>query len=167
MNVRNFRERLLLWREGESSLRNREIITTIISHELAHIWFGNLVSPKWWDHLWFNEGFASFFELRIPSLSNPQWRLAERSVTDDQLAAMITDSLESTRAMNNPVGSPSSVMASFDTIAYSKSKFSIKNSKSKLQCHDVELYSSVHLQFLKKDFVKKASRHLPSISYTH
>lgn len=118
-----FRERLLLWEEGESSLITREQIASIISHELAHIWFGNLVSPVWWDHLWFSEGFASFYQYLVPSLTYPLWRFAERIVTDQQLPAMVADSLETTRPMTNVVGSPGSVLASFDNVAYSKSKY--------------------------------------------
>ncbi|XP_015517542.1 aminopeptidase N [Neodiprion lecontei] len=116
-----YRERLLLWQDGESSTTARETISSIISHEFAHIWFGNLVSPKWWDHLWFNEGFASFLEYRVPSLTTWIWRYAERAITDQQLPALITDSLETTRPMTNPVGSPDSIWSSFDNIAYAKS----------------------------------------------
>ncbi|XP_048514932.1 aminopeptidase N-like [Athalia rosae] len=116
-----YRERLLLWKEGESSSRDRELVTIFLARELAHNFFGNLVTPRWWDHLWFSEGFSTFYQNLVPSLTFPLWRFAERIIIDEQLPALIEDSFESTRPMTNAVGNPESVSASFDNIASGKS----------------------------------------------
>lgn len=57
-----FREALLLWKQNESTNANKQRIATVISHEYAHMWFGNLVTCAWWSYTWLNEGFARYFE---------------------------------------------------------------------------------------------------------
>lgn len=58
-----FREKNLLFTPGFSSLFTKFQITQVLGHEIAHMWFGNMVTPKWWDQVWLNEGFSNFFEI--------------------------------------------------------------------------------------------------------
>lgn len=65
MKVGCHRERSLLIEDGVSTTRNKQNIAGTIAHEFAHQWFGNLVSPTWWEYVWLNEGFADYFEYFI------------------------------------------------------------------------------------------------------
>ncbi|XP_017792514.1 PREDICTED: aminopeptidase N-like [Habropoda laboriosa] len=116
-----YRESALLYKESETTLRTKQSITTIIAHEFAHQWFGNLVSPKWWTYLWLNEGFATYFQYFIANEVVPEWQLNEVRVVDSiQGNAFIADAAENVRPMNKEVNSPEEISGLFDSIAYQK-----------------------------------------------
>jgi aminopeptidase N len=114
-----FREELLLLDPARASVRSRRSQALVVAHELAHQWFGDLVTAAWWDDLWLNEGFATWMEWRIVD----QWKPSFGAKTDaavDQLGVMDLDALASARAVRQPVVSTSEAQEAFDGITYEK-----------------------------------------------
>ncbi len=114
-----FRESVLLADPALSSLGTRKRIASVISHELAHQWFGNLVTMKWWDDIWLNEGFATWMEGKPLLTWKPEWAM-ELTQADDTLGALGTDSQSATRAIRMRVSTPAEINEVFDGIAYEK-----------------------------------------------
>ena len=114
-----FRERLLLADPERASLAVRKNIAGIISHEIAHQWFGNLVTMKWWDDIWLNEGFATWMANKPIAEWRPEWRV-ELDDVEDTMTAKATDSLRTTRPVRMDVESPEEINEVFDAIAYQK-----------------------------------------------
>jgi cytosol alanyl aminopeptidase len=114
-----FREELVLLDPTSSSLSAERDVAVTIAHELSHHWFGNLVTMKWWDDLWLNEGFATFME----SLIVDRWRPAMRAELEARALTgwvMNLDALTSARAVRQPVHNTYEAEASFDSITYLK-----------------------------------------------
>lgn len=97
----------------------RQTYWAIHTHELAHQWFGNLVTMPWWDDIWLNEAFASWMEARILRDLKPEIR-ADRDMLEAALHAMENDSLASARRIHEPVPDYTGVLSAFDGITYSK-----------------------------------------------
>lgn len=114
-----YRETALLYDPLYSSSRNKARVATVVSHELAHQWFGNLVTPKWWDDLWLNEGFASYVEYLGVDAVHPEWQMMEQFVLDLQ-DVMDLDCLKSSHPVSVPVGHPDEINEIFDRISYGK-----------------------------------------------
>src|SRR5262245_37568063 len=114
-----FRERLLLADEQTASITVRRLVASVISHELAHQWFGNLVTMKWWDDISLNEGFATWAANKPLAAWKPEWNMAVNAATETQ-AAIDMDSLHSTRAIHTTVNTPAEIGEVFDFIAYNK-----------------------------------------------
>nr|CAD7575715.1 unnamed protein product [Timema californicum] len=115
-----YREIYILYQERVSRAMDKQNVATIIAHELAHKWFGNLVSPKWWKYLWLNEGFATFFEYFTTASVETSWRLDHQFVPSAVQSALSSDSLQSSHPMTVDVGSPNEISAIFSTVSYSK-----------------------------------------------
>jgi len=95
-------------------------VAVVVSHELAHQWFGNLVTPSWWTDLWLNEGFASYVEYLGVDKVEPSWRMMEQFITGDLQRVMTTDALETSHPVSVVVGHPDEINEIFDHISYQK-----------------------------------------------
>ncbi|KAJ8733128.1 hypothetical protein PYW08_001426 [Mythimna loreyi] len=115
-----YRELRLLYQEGETNAADKLSIGTITAHELAHKWFGNLITCRWWDNVWINEGFASYFEYFAMDGVYPELELADQFNVMYLQSALSADSGSSTRALQHPVNSPAEVTGHFTGISYSK-----------------------------------------------
>merc|ERR1712038_1268486 len=115
-----YRETALLYKEGVSSASNKERIAYVISHELAHQWFGNLVTPSWWTDLWLNEGFASYVEYLGVEAVQPELRLLDQFVVMDLQNVLGIDALETSHPISIPVKHPDEISEIFDRISYGK-----------------------------------------------
>lgn len=115
-----YRETALLVDPENSSLHTKQWVALIIAHELAHQWFGNLVTMKWWTHLWLNEGFASFMEYLAVDKLFPEWKIWTQFVFTEQAKALSLDGLENTHSIEIPVHHPGEISEIFDAVSYSK-----------------------------------------------
>ncbi|CAL4093881.1 unnamed protein product, partial [Meganyctiphanes norvegica] len=115
-----YRETAMLYEEGVSSANNKQRVAVVVSHELAHQWFGDLVTPSWWTDLWLNEGFASYMEYLGVDNVEPDWRMMEQFVTESLHYVFAIDCLESSHPISIPVGHPDEINEIFDSISYSK-----------------------------------------------
>lgn len=115
-----YRESALLVDSEHSSAANKQWVALVIAHELAHQWFGNLVTMEWWTHLWLNEGFASYIEYLAVDHLFPSWDIWTQFAYNDLNVALELDSLKYTHPIEVPVNHPDEIGEIFDEISYSK-----------------------------------------------
>ena len=114
-----FRETALLVDAARATRTELERVADVVSHENAHMWFGDLVTMKWWNGLWLNEAFATFMEMLAVDAWRPEWRRWD-SFTVSRAAAMQVDGLQSTRPIEFPVERPEEAAGMFDILTYEK-----------------------------------------------
>ncbi len=114
-----FREALLLVDTDVASKAELERVADVICHEIAHMWFGDLATMKWWNGIWLNEAFATYMELVACDAFRPHWHRWD-SFGISRLEAMDIDALPSTRPIEYPVISPADAEDMFDLLTYEK-----------------------------------------------
>jgi len=115
-----YRESALLVDDEHSSASNKQWVALVIAHELAHQWFGNLVTMSWWTDLWLNEGFASYIEYLAVDNLFPNWDIWTQFAFNDLGIALKLDALKNTHPIEVEVGHPDEIGEIFDEVSYSK-----------------------------------------------
>ncbi|MCH8940542.1 MAG: M1 family peptidase, partial [Chloroflexi bacterium] len=115
-----YRETALLVDPAISSAATRQRVAEVISHEMAHMWFGDLVTMVWWDDLWLNESFASWMGDKAVNHIHPEWKMWTQFVANDTIRALSLDGLKNSHPIEATVKTPAEVEELFDAISYSK-----------------------------------------------
>lgn len=115
-----YREVNMLYDPTQASAANKQRVAVVVAHEIAHMWFGNIVTMDWWDDLWLNEGFASFVEYLGVDYTEPDWAMMDQMVVDDAKPVMVTDAGVSSHPIVVDVSHPDQITEVFDAISYSK-----------------------------------------------
>jgi puromycin-sensitive aminopeptidase len=114
-----YRESLLLVDTATSTQTEQQTVADVITHELAHMWFGDLVTMRWWNGIWLNEAFATFMEVACCAAYRPDWQ-RWTTFSLERSAAFETDSLATTRTVEFPVEAPADCDGMFDVLTYQK-----------------------------------------------
>jgi len=115
-----YRETAMLANVSTSSAAELQRVAVVVSHELAHQWFGDLVTMEWWSSLWLNEGFATKTEYVGVDYSEPQFEISRQYTSTAMYAALRADALADVQQLTSYVGSSAAVEGMFSAISYSK-----------------------------------------------
>ncbi|KAJ1943845.1 hypothetical protein GGF37_002466 [Kickxella alabastrina] len=121
-----YREVALLVDEASTSSRAKQYVAEVVSHELAHQWFGNLVTMEWWSELWLNEGFATWVGTLAVGHLFPEYAIWTQFLTDNLQRALSLDALRSSHPIQVPVRRSADISQIFDAISYSKGASAIQ-----------------------------------------
>ncbi len=114
-----YNEATMLYDPSKNPISTQQRVFSVVAHETAHQWFGNLVTMAWWDNLWLNESFASWMESKATAHFNPAWQIA-LSANGSRELAMVEDALKSAHPIYQPVANESQAAEAFDRITYEK-----------------------------------------------
>jgi hypothetical protein len=109
----------LMFPDERSAVNRRQSFWGVSAHELAHQWFGDLVTMRWWDDIWLNEGFATWMGNKIHGQLQPEAH-TDRGLLEGAIGAMGADSLASTRRIHEPIKDFTDIQSAFDGITYQK-----------------------------------------------
>lgn len=161
-----FRESSLLFDEKYSTIKSQRQISSVISHELGHQWFGNLVTPNWWDDLWLKEGFATYTEYLGVQHVQPSWNYLDEFVIDAIHESFAVDSLKSSHPIYIPVEQTEQIRQIFDPISYKKGASVIRMLNNVLGEHTFKMglinylnakkYSNSYHDYLWEELTKQA-----------
>ena len=115
-----YRETALLVDPENSSAGTRQRVAEVVAHEMAHMWFGDLVTMEWWDDLWLNESFASWMGTKATDWAFPEWEMWTQFVNMDTNRALSLDGLKNSHPIEQEVKDPAEISQLFDAISYSK-----------------------------------------------
>ncbi len=115
-----FRESAMLIDKDHSDLSDKQHVANVVTHELAHQWFGNLVTMRWWEDLWLNEGFASWIPYLVIDNLFPEWNIWEQFSTGDLMIGLRADALKNTHPIVVEINNPDEIRSAFDSISYDK-----------------------------------------------
>ncbi|XP_022215617.2 aminopeptidase N [Drosophila obscura] len=115
-----FRETTMLYDPGVATANNKQRVASVVGHELAHQWFGNLVTPSWWSDIWLNEGFASYMEYITADAVAPEWKQLDQFVVNELQTVFQLDALSTSHKISHQVFNPQEISEIFDRISYAK-----------------------------------------------
>ena len=115
-----YRETALLVDPQNSAAGTRQRVAEVVAHEMAHMWFGDLVTMEWWNDLWLNESFASWMGTKAVDHLFPEWEMWTQFIIEDLVPGLSLDGLRNSHPIEQPVRDPAEVSQLFDAISYSK-----------------------------------------------
>jgi len=114
-----YRETDMLLNPETASVSAKENVALVVAHEMAHQWFGDLVTMEWWNNIWLNEGFATWMENKPVAAMHPEWNIPEMVASNEDDTLNI-DAMPTTRAIRANASTPAEINQLFDGIAYGK-----------------------------------------------
>ena len=153
-----FRENLVLHYPGATSRSGEMSICNVIAHEIAHQWFGNLVTPSDWKYLWLNESFATFFAYGVVDHYHPEWQVWDQFLLGQTASAMRRDGLTDTSPIEIPGGEHVVINTSTAPIIYSKGSSILRVVREYIGGEDMRKGLQHYLKTF--EYANAASRHL-------
>ncbi|XP_071721787.1 aminopeptidase M1 [Rutidosis leptorrhynchoides] len=141
-----YRETALLYDEKNSAAANKQRVATVVAHELAHQWFGNLVTMEWWTHLWLNEGFATWVSYLAADSLFPDWKIWTQFL-DESTVGLRLDGLSESHPIEVEINHACEIDEIFDAISYHKGASVIRMLQSYL---GAEVFQQALAKYIKR-----------------